>query len=244
MELTKHSNHRNAKYLSWLRKQNCVISGTKAQCAHHIRLGTNGGSSLKPSDYFCIPLLNEHHTTGPQALHMIGEDTFLTEYKLDKVQLFIGFLKQFLVDEFHTELKKVDTDPEALLASLISEVENNTPKSERAKKPKKKVDQTEFQIQAKEAKRASDKELRDRLKKQKPKVKASSLKGNEFYEKAKEAKRISDKDLRDKLKKKTKKSSSETSKSELDYKAKQKELMSKYRKEQYQKSKEMRAKKK
>ena len=82
MEFSKHKNHRNPNYLIWLREQPCVASGEKAQCAHHVRLGTNGGSSLKPSDYFCIPLIHEYHTTGLFAIHVVGEDTFLNQSRL------------------------------------------------------------------------------------------------------------------------------------------------------------------
>ena len=127
MELSKHKNHRNLKYLNWLRKQPCVVSGDKAQCAHHIRLGTNGGSSLKPSDYFCIPLLNEYHTTGSYAIHVVGENTFLKQLKLDRNKLFIQFLKQYLVEEFTVYFQLENLSDEVLISHLINLIEENGP---------------------------------------------------------------------------------------------------------------------
>jgi hypothetical protein len=226
MELSKHKNHRDASYLSWLRKQECVISGQKAQCAHHIRLGTNGGSSLKPSDYFCIPLLNEYHTTGLFAIHIIGEDSFLTQFRLNKNELFIGYLKQYLIEEFDTYIQLEDLHGESLIAYMIKLIEEKGPQFDKPRKKtknkkisnssisKKSITENEFYQTAKEEKKVRDRQLRMKLKeegqnsnktfnpilKKKSSKSSKTFKGNEFYEKAKEDKRIQDKELRQKLK--------------------------------------------
>lgn len=207
MELSKHKNHRNPKYLSWLRKQPCVASGNKAQCAHHIRLGTNGGSSLKPSDYFCIPLLNEFHTTGLFAIHVVGEDTFLKQFKLNRNELFIKYLTQYLIETFDVYIQLEDKKDEELIAYMIKLVEEKGPKFDRPKKkkkPKHSLVDDEFYQKAKEAKKTQDRELRLKIKEDVKLEKASSmtksLKGNEYYEKSKELKRLKDKELRAKIK--------------------------------------------
>jgi len=215
VELVKHKNHRNLKYLNWLRKQSCVVSGAKAQCAHHIRLGTNGGSSLKPSDYFCIPLLNEYHTTGPNAIHVIGEDTFFKNFKLDRNKLFIHYLKGYLIEEFNVYCQLEDYTDETLIAYMIKLIEENGPNFDRPKRkstkvkkssstiPKKSITENEYYQKAKEAKKKHDKEQRSLLKESTAKSSKStiSVKDNEFYQKAKELKRQKDKELRDQLKK-------------------------------------------
>ena len=271
MKLKGHKNHRNPKYLSWLRGKNCVISGKEAECAHHIRLATNGGVALKPSDYFCIPLLNQFHTSGPNAIHIIGEETFLNEFKLDKIELFTGYLVQYLRDVFDIHFQISGEEREEILAKLIALVETKNlflerkgPRKSKARLkkstinsgvPKISITEDKFYQIAKEAKKNRDKELRRELKKVKTSTSSTSLKGSEFYENAKEFKRIKDKNLRQILKKKTeasqRKSNSKSSFSELakearkshekDLREKLKESQSKYRKEQYQKLKKQRA---
>jgi hypothetical protein len=46
--------------------------------AAHTRIGTDGGTSLKPSDSFAIPLCAGHHA----EQHRIGERSFETKYKI------------------------------------------------------------------------------------------------------------------------------------------------------------------
>ncbi len=205
MEFAKHKNHRNTGYLSWIRKQSCIISGAKAQCAHHIRLGTNGGSALKPSDYFCIPLLNKFHTTGSEAIHIIGEASFFDFFDIEISSIFQGYLAKYL-SEVHGQSHKVDhLDVFDAIAHLIEEIEGHRPEPKKSKsktktktktetKCKTKNTETEFYQKAKEAKRIKDKELRDQLKLNKPKIKAkvynpkksSIVTTSEYYQKSKE----------------------------------------------------------
>ena len=205
MELSKYKAHRNQKYLSWLREQNCVVSNKKAQCAHHIRLGTNGGTGIKPSDYFCLPLINEYHTTGSLALHMIGEETFLKQFELDPISLFIKYLKDYLASQYDILYSLERTDKKICLAELIEIIESKNvkkPKKKAVSKPKTKIPkiktekEIEFYEVAKALKRANDKELRDKLKQE------IDPKQSEFYKRSKEALKLKQKEYRDKNKKK------------------------------------------
>ena len=230
MELYKYSAHRNTSYLNWLRSQTCIASGQKAECAHHIRLGTNGGKGIKPSDYFCIPLTNEFHTLGGQAVHRIGEDSFLTSFKIDKVASFIQYLERYLNNMFDVPIENKVKDL-SYLNQLIDLAESfNTKKSVRKKKSTTKktstkkvsITENEFYQKAKEQKKLKDKELRKSLKEKVPKVKVKLPKAklkstdSEFYQSAKELQKEYAKNQREK----------------------HKEQMSEYRKEQYRLAKQ------
>lgn len=212
MELVKHRNHRNPDYLEWLRTQKCVVSGKKAEAAHHVRLGTNGGQGLKPSDYFCIPLLNEYHTTGLWALHYVGEKTFLEKFNLVREDMWIDFLNRYLIEKFKIKIDLKEGSDREKIAFLIEQIEanrDNKKKSYIVKKnygpASKHPSNTEYYERAKELKRTRDKELREQLKQTKiettPKV---SITENEFYQRAKEEKKKRDKELRDSLKQQSK----------------------------------------
>lgn len=47
--------------------------------AAHVRRGTDGGSSLKPSDRWTFPCCDAHH----REQHRIGEISFEAKYALD-----------------------------------------------------------------------------------------------------------------------------------------------------------------
>jgi hypothetical protein len=72
----KQKNIRSKKHLSFIASLPCVF-GNGYQCggdicAAHIRIGTNGGTALKPSDDFTVPLCFNHH----QLQHSFGERKF------------------------------------------------------------------------------------------------------------------------------------------------------------------------
>ena len=224
MELSKHKNHRNNRYLSWLREQKCVVSGEKAQCAHHIRLGTNGGKGLKPSDYFCIPLLNEYHTTGKEALHLIGEDTFLKRFNIEPHLVFTNYLYRFLKEVYDLDKSILALTSLDAIELLIEEIEKKKPASDKKKKtkkkksvdsnlPKAKFSDSPYYQKSKELKKQRDKELRDKVKEEKkatssPKPKSKNkteTSVSDFELKAKELKKLRDKELRLKLKEAKKK---------------------------------------
>lgn len=208
MNLSHYNAHRNDQYLTWLRTQNCIVSNVKAECAHHIRIGTNGGTGIKPSDYFCIPLTNENHTTGTNALHIIGEESFLSEYSIVKEEMFVYYLTKFVKEVFNTKIQ-LSSSPLQTIQNLIEYIEKNRVTKKLVKKPKeKKIDP--YYEKAKELNREHQKELRAQLKKTAIKPKKVSITENEYYQLAKEEKRLRDKELRRKIKensKKTKKTS-------------------------------------
>lgn len=49
----------------------------RIECAH-VRLGTDGGTALKPSDWWTVPLCQTHHS----EQHSIGEAAFQQKYHL------------------------------------------------------------------------------------------------------------------------------------------------------------------
>lgn len=257
MELSKHTAHRNAKYLSWLRKRPCVVSGEKAQCAHHIRLGTNGGCSLKPSDYFCVPLLHKYHTTGPDALHIIGEETFLRLFNLNYKEIFVKQLRDYLAENFEIFYALTERSPEEMIADLIALIESNIrPKDGQKIKVKKSQNQIKkkesqrldhnFHEAAKKLQSERNKELRAKIKaenkERSDQVAKKSLKDDPNYIKAREQKRAQDKELRDRLKKERPKATVKISLKENEFYQKAKEARKQqereYRKLQKERQKE------
>ena len=71
---------RSTAHLKWLRGHLCAIEG-KHKCdskieAAHVRIGTDGGTSIKPSDGWTIPLGSGAH----REQHAIGEQSFEKRY--------------------------------------------------------------------------------------------------------------------------------------------------------------------
>jgi hypothetical protein len=65
---------RNWKYKAWIRSLPCAVCGsTPSEAAH---TGSDGGTSLKASDYSCIPLCRDHHTQSADSYHRLGRDEF------------------------------------------------------------------------------------------------------------------------------------------------------------------------
>lgn len=68
---------RDKKYLQSFKERKCCIYKTSHDTvAHHLRIGTDGGTGIKPSDCYCIPLSHKAHS----ELHNQGEKTFLKKY--------------------------------------------------------------------------------------------------------------------------------------------------------------------
>lgn len=75
------------EHLQWVRGHECVISEylcfeDRIQAAH-VRTGTDGGTGMKPSDCYAIPLCGFHH----RLQHEIGEAAFEKEYRIDMKSL-------------------------------------------------------------------------------------------------------------------------------------------------------------
>jgi len=63
---------RSRKYREWIRTLPCLVCGREdgVEAAH---TGSDGGMSLKASDFSCIPLCADHHTMdGRRAYHGDG----------------------------------------------------------------------------------------------------------------------------------------------------------------------------
>lgn len=76
---------KDRKHLAFIRKLPCIISGTDQQIeAAHIRYQTDGGTSLKPSDFWTVPLNTMVH----KKQHNIGEKSFWegNGYTLEEVK--------------------------------------------------------------------------------------------------------------------------------------------------------------
>ncbi len=47
-----------------------------------MRIDGNAGTGMKPSDHFCVPLINLYHT-GVLGIHKVGTKSFLDIYEID-----------------------------------------------------------------------------------------------------------------------------------------------------------------
>lgn len=79
---------RSARHLKWLRGFCCCVCGDDQQIeAAHIRIGTDGGIGIKPSDAWAVPLDSGCHA----RQHRIGEKTFWAGYGKDPHKLAMEF---------------------------------------------------------------------------------------------------------------------------------------------------------
>jgi hypothetical protein len=72
---------RDEDYKAWVRTMACCACGAegRSEAAH---TGTDGGMSMKASDYSCVPLCPDCHTRAPGAYHRIGKPAFEREQGL------------------------------------------------------------------------------------------------------------------------------------------------------------------
>jgi len=64
--------YRSKTHLAWVRTLPCVRCGRFPCDAAHVRIGTDGGMGLKPSDQYTVPLCRTCH----RHQHQIGERRF------------------------------------------------------------------------------------------------------------------------------------------------------------------------
>jgi hypothetical protein len=64
---------RSWRYLAWIRSLPCAVCGAHAEAAH---TGSDGGMSIKSSDWSCVPLCTSHH----QEYHQIGRGGVENKY--------------------------------------------------------------------------------------------------------------------------------------------------------------------
>lgn len=71
---------RDRGHLALIRRLPCIACGRDGQTeAAHVRNGTDGGTGLKPSDRWCVPLCGACH----RRQHSVGEVTFWGEVGID-----------------------------------------------------------------------------------------------------------------------------------------------------------------
>jgi len=79
---------RSARHLKWLRGFVCACCGADGRIeAAHVRRGTDGSLSEKPSDAWAVPLDTGCH----ERQHKVGEKTFWNGYGKNPHQLAIEF---------------------------------------------------------------------------------------------------------------------------------------------------------
>jgi hypothetical protein len=74
---------RSPKHLAFIRRLPCVACSATPCEAAHVRIGTDGGMGLKPSDKFTVPLCATHH----RLQHDQGERTFWRDLWIEPTDL-------------------------------------------------------------------------------------------------------------------------------------------------------------
>lgn len=87
----KKTIYRSKRYMSFIRIQECVISGCKLkQCDPHHTY--TAGKSLKATDLCCIPLCRQHH----HEIGSIGRESFENKYNVDISRELIKCLMKYI----------------------------------------------------------------------------------------------------------------------------------------------------
>jgi len=83
---------RSPGHLAWVRKHGCCVpdcNGMPIEAAH-VRMGTNGGTGIKPDDRWVVSLCMAHH----RKQHTLGESEFEKIYGLDMKALAAEFARK------------------------------------------------------------------------------------------------------------------------------------------------------
>ena len=83
---------RSPAYLAHIRTLPCLVSGREGVQACHFRLGTDGGTGMRPSDWFVTPLAPEEH----MIQHTVGEESYWRQAISEGRYLMDGFIKDAL----------------------------------------------------------------------------------------------------------------------------------------------------
>jgi hypothetical protein len=85
----RETRFRSQRHLKHVRSHYCVSCDADAPIeAAHLRIGTDGGMGLKPSDFFAVPLCGGSDGSGcHQRQHTIGERTFWREVGKDPLEI-------------------------------------------------------------------------------------------------------------------------------------------------------------
>jgi hypothetical protein len=69
-------------HITWVRGHFCTINDPECSVrmeAAHVRIGTDGGTGMKPGDNWVIPLCGHHHA----EQHQMGEATFERRHRIN-----------------------------------------------------------------------------------------------------------------------------------------------------------------
>jgi len=70
---------RSVKHLNFIRSLPCYISEQEPSQACHIRILSDGGTGLKPSDYYTLPFIHQYHKMQTD----IGEQSFYALFNIN-----------------------------------------------------------------------------------------------------------------------------------------------------------------
>ena len=82
-------------YRAYLEQQPCCVCGYPRTCVAHQRYGADGGTSIKPSDSYGLPLCHACH----DAQHREGERSFWQDRGINPWRLMVYFLTEFRKQE-------------------------------------------------------------------------------------------------------------------------------------------------
>lgn len=117
--------YRNEEYLKWIRSQPCCLTkqepfGWVPIEACHYRIGQDGGTSLKPSDYRVLPMTSEQH----RRQHAEGEETFWNRWHTDPRRLIIRHMVRYIEEKFGLTIEMDHlSDPQKGIEALEQYIE-------------------------------------------------------------------------------------------------------------------------
>lgn len=77
---------RSRRYLEWIRRQPCCVTGRPAE-AHHVKTRGAGGS-----DYTAIPLCREEH----EEIHRVGRVTYAERKRISYSAIIFDHLTRYI----------------------------------------------------------------------------------------------------------------------------------------------------
>jgi len=91
---TRKGPPRDEAYKAWIRTLPCIACSVegRSEAAH---VGTDGGMSMKASDYSCVPLCSDCHTQAPGAYHRIGKRAFELRHGLLLAHIVAGLNREW-----------------------------------------------------------------------------------------------------------------------------------------------------
>jgi hypothetical protein len=89
----KNKTPRSEKYKAWIRTQPCVVCGRTGETIAPAHMAT-GGTSIKASDYYCLPLCYDHH-----AEEHRGHKTFAEKHNIDIGWKIAEHLEAYVVEK-------------------------------------------------------------------------------------------------------------------------------------------------